>query len=95
MIGFVNRYAVIAGRTCCAGRSWVGLDRSLARRAGETPPGSCQPPCFDVSSDPDGVTVAGGPGPDDVTVSGRPGPDDVTVSGRPVPEPDQAPVAGP
>jgi hypothetical protein len=84
MIGFVNRYALIAGRSCCAGRSWVSLDRSLARRAGDTPPGSCEPPCFDVSSDPDEVTVAG-----------RPDPDEVTVGDRPVPEPDQAPVAGP
>ena len=42
MIGFVDRWVVLAGRTCCAGRSWDGLDRSLARRAGETPPGFCE-----------------------------------------------------
>jgi hypothetical protein len=31
MIGWADRYATLAGRACCAGRSWVGLDRSLAR----------------------------------------------------------------
>jgi hypothetical protein len=43
VFGFVNRYAQMAGRACCAGRSWVGLDSSLARRAGEVPPRACQP----------------------------------------------------
>jgi hypothetical protein len=33
LIAFVDRYVVLAGRSCCAGRSWVSLDRSLARRA--------------------------------------------------------------
>jgi hypothetical protein len=42
MIGFVNRYLDLAGRSCCAGRSWVGLDRSLARRAAEDQAGSCE-----------------------------------------------------
>jgi hypothetical protein len=32
MIGFVDRYAKMAGRACCCGRSWEGLNRSLARR---------------------------------------------------------------
>ena len=32
MFAWMNRYACMAGRSCCAGRSWVGLDRSLARR---------------------------------------------------------------
>jgi len=32
MIAFVDRYVRLAGRSCCAGRSWVSLDRSLARR---------------------------------------------------------------
>jgi hypothetical protein len=33
IIAFVDRYLVLAGRSCCAGRSWASLDRSLARRA--------------------------------------------------------------
>jgi hypothetical protein len=32
LIAFVDRYVVLAGRSCCAGRSWASLDRSLARR---------------------------------------------------------------
>ena len=64
MIGFVNRYALIAGRSCCAGRSWVSLDRSLARRAGDAPPRSCEPPSLDVSPDPDEVTVAAASAPE-------------------------------
>jgi hypothetical protein len=32
MIAWVDRYVLLAGRNCCAGRSWTGLDRSLARR---------------------------------------------------------------
>jgi hypothetical protein len=57
MIGFVNRYVLLAGRTCCAGRSWVGLDRSLARRSGDVPPRSCEPPPFDGSDEPETVTL--------------------------------------
>ncbi len=33
VIAFFDRYVTLAGRSCCAGRSWVSLDRSLARRA--------------------------------------------------------------
>jgi len=33
LIAFVDRYVLLAGRSCCAGRSWASLDRSLARRA--------------------------------------------------------------
>jgi len=44
MIAFVNRYVLLAGRSCCAGRSWAGLSRSLARRTGEVPPRSCEQP---------------------------------------------------
>jgi hypothetical protein len=32
VIAFVDRYLTLAGRNCCAGRSWASLDRSLARR---------------------------------------------------------------
>jgi hypothetical protein len=32
IIAFVDRYLVLAGRSCCAGRSRASLDRSLARR---------------------------------------------------------------
>ena len=42
VFGFVTRYAQMAGRACCVGRSWVGLDSSLARRTGEVPPGACK-----------------------------------------------------
>jgi hypothetical protein len=38
LIAFVDRYVVLAGRNCCAGRSWTSLDRSLARR---TKDGNC------------------------------------------------------
>ncbi len=86
MIGFVNRYAQMAGRTCCAGRSWVGLDRSLARRDGDTTPGSCELADFDVASDRDEVAVPERPVPE---------PDQVPVTERPVPEPDRAPVGRP
>ena len=34
MMGFVGRYASLAGKSCCCGRSWVGLNRSLAKRMG-------------------------------------------------------------
>jgi hypothetical protein len=35
-IGFVDRWVTLAGKNCCAGRSWCRLDRSLAKRAPET-----------------------------------------------------------
>jgi hypothetical protein len=28
---WINRYVLLAGRNCCAGRSRTGLNRSLAR----------------------------------------------------------------
>ncbi|MBV9166436.1 MAG: hypothetical protein JO321_07540 [Solirubrobacterales bacterium] len=42
MLSWVNRYASLAGRTCCAGRSWVGLDRSLARRQDDATVGAAE-----------------------------------------------------
>jgi hypothetical protein len=54
-MGFVNRYVSLAGRNCCAGRSWVGLDRSLARRACETPPQAREPVNLDASATPHGT----------------------------------------
>ena len=57
MIGFVDRYLVLAGRSCCVGRSWVGLDRTLARRSGDAPPRSCEPRPVDVSDEPEVLTV--------------------------------------
>jgi hypothetical protein len=33
IIAFIDRYVVLAGKNCCAGRSWTSLDRSVARRA--------------------------------------------------------------
>jgi len=33
LLAFADRYITLAGRSCCAGRSWVSLDRSLARRS--------------------------------------------------------------
>jgi hypothetical protein len=32
-LGFLDRYVTLAGRNCCAGRSWCKLDRTLARHA--------------------------------------------------------------
>jgi hypothetical protein len=32
MFAWINRYVFLAGRNCCAGRSWVGLNRTLERR---------------------------------------------------------------
>jgi hypothetical protein len=29
---FVDRYITLAGKSCCAGRSWIGLERSIERR---------------------------------------------------------------
>jgi hypothetical protein len=31
-VRFLDRYVTLAGKNCCPGRSWVKLDRSLARR---------------------------------------------------------------
>jgi hypothetical protein len=31
VMGTVNRYVSLAGKSCCCGRSWVGLNASLAR----------------------------------------------------------------
>jgi hypothetical protein len=58
MIGFVNRYVYLAGRSCCAGRSWVGLDRSLARRAAEDQAGSCEARSSVVSDSPEGPAIS-------------------------------------
>jgi hypothetical protein len=33
VLAFADRYITLAGRSCCAGRSWISLDRSLARRS--------------------------------------------------------------
>jgi hypothetical protein len=43
VIGTVNRYVTLAGKSCCCGRSWVGLNASLARH-GEDPGGCDQAP---------------------------------------------------
>jgi hypothetical protein len=32
IFAWVDRYLLLSGRNCCAGRSWEGLERSLARR---------------------------------------------------------------
>jgi hypothetical protein len=32
LVAFFDRYARLAGENCCAGRSWVRLDRSLCTR---------------------------------------------------------------
>ncbi|MGH2871838.1 MAG: hypothetical protein ACRDL5_05190 [Solirubrobacteraceae bacterium] len=37
LFSFVNRFVGLAGRSCCSGRSWAALDRSLEQRAGELP----------------------------------------------------------
>jgi hypothetical protein len=58
MIGFVNRYVYLAGRSCCAGRSWVGLDRSLARRAAEDEERSCEARSSAASDGPEEPVVA-------------------------------------
>ncbi len=31
-VKFLDRYVTLAGKNCCAGRSWTMLDRSLTRR---------------------------------------------------------------
>jgi hypothetical protein len=31
-LAFVDRYITLAGRNCCAGRSWAKLDKSLCAR---------------------------------------------------------------
>ncbi|HLB03967.1 MAG TPA: hypothetical protein VJK66_03030 [Gaiellaceae bacterium] len=35
---FTDRYVTLAGRSCCAGRARVALDKSLARRGSECAP---------------------------------------------------------
>jgi hypothetical protein len=50
MMGFLGRYASLAGKSCCCGRSWVGLDRSLAKRR-DDPEDWCETP----ADAPDGV----------------------------------------
>jgi hypothetical protein len=35
---FTDRYVTLAGRSCCAGRAHVALDKSLARRAPDCAP---------------------------------------------------------
>jgi hypothetical protein len=51
-LSFVNRHLELAGRSCCAGRSWVGLDRSLARRAPETSEPSCEDAPAEMPAEP-------------------------------------------
>jgi hypothetical protein len=51
-LSFVNRQVKLAGRSCCAGRSWVGLDRSLARRAPETIEPSCEDAPTEMPAEP-------------------------------------------
>jgi hypothetical protein len=55
MIGFVNRQVFLAGRSCCAGRSWVSLDRTLTRWQDDPRASSCPNPGFpdpDVRTEP-------------------------------------------
>jgi hypothetical protein len=61
MFGFVNRYVTLAGRSCCAGRSWVGLDRSLKRRGGGPSPGACRAPDLYGADAPDQFLVSAAP----------------------------------
>jgi hypothetical protein len=70
VIGFVSRYATMAGRSCCVGRSWVGLDRSLARHGDDRGAYSCQTPDCAASDAQEDVVMAAGPGrePDDASL---------------------------
>jgi hypothetical protein len=36
LFAWIDRHLLLGGRNCCAGRSWEGLDRSLARRQGRS-----------------------------------------------------------
>jgi hypothetical protein len=53
MFSLVDKYVSLAGRACCCGRSWVGLDRSLARRGDDAPGGECDSPTFITSEEHD------------------------------------------
>jgi hypothetical protein len=67
MISFVDRYVSLAGRACCCGRSWVSLDRSLARRGDDTAESSCESPTFVGNDDPEGLFVDAEREPDEAT----------------------------
>jgi hypothetical protein len=41
-IGTVGHYVVLAGKSCCCGRSWVGLNASLARHGDDADDCSCE-----------------------------------------------------
>jgi hypothetical protein len=43
-IGTVGHYVALAGKSCCCGRSWVGLNASLARRGDAVGEGPCDEP---------------------------------------------------
>jgi hypothetical protein len=64
MMGFVGRYASLAGKSCCCGRSWVGLNRSLAKRGEDAAGSSCETPTS-AGSD---VPLAGDRDPDESTL---------------------------
>jgi hypothetical protein len=55
MMGFVGRYASLAGKSCCCGRSWVGLNRSLAKHGDDPSASSCETPACDGSDVSDEV----------------------------------------
>jgi hypothetical protein len=63
VFGFVGRYANMAGRSCCAGRSWVGLNRSLDRHAQDPSADECQVPLGPVPDGSEDVVVAARPDP--------------------------------
>jgi hypothetical protein len=42
MIGAVSKYVTLAGKSCCCGRSWVGLNSSLARRGDDAVDSPCE-----------------------------------------------------
>jgi hypothetical protein len=54
VMGSVNRYVSLAGKSCCCGRSWVGLNASLARHgedAGDCDQGPAEPTGEETKSD--------------------------------------------
>jgi hypothetical protein len=67
MFSFVDKYVSLAGRSCCCGRSWEGLNRSLARRADEQAAGDCDQPAFVASDSPQGQFVDADREPDEAT----------------------------
>jgi hypothetical protein len=68
MFSFVDKYVSLAGRSCCCGRSWEGLNRSLARRADDPVARDCHDtPTFVASDDPHGVFVDADREPDEAT----------------------------